>query len=394
MQIPVKKTVFLFTAAVLAAGLLAGCGKKKETDSGEPMPAPVESAAEEMTGLSAGISFPNETEERWKNDAAAISGMLKSHGYDAKILYAGDNTAQQNTDIESLVSGGVSLLIVAACDENGLVQSMTKAKEAGIPVIAYDRLIRNTDAVTEYVAFDDYLTGHLQAQFILDKLGLKEAETSKLYHMEFAAGDRSDLRQGYYFNGAYDTLRPFLESGALHVTSGEVTFSEAAADPVPADPNVKNSTGKTVADVQNERMKRILSEFYPDATQLDAVLCLDDEAAAGVIKAVGSGYYGKNDVIITGMGAADQNLSLIRDGKQSMTVSEFPERLHKVTAALAISIMKGESPDEVLIGKEGLADFIRYDTESYDNGTGVIEAYLAKPEVVTGKTLEAEGEKK
>ena len=84
------------------------------------------------------------------------------------------------------------------------------------------------------------------------------------------------------------------------------------------------------------------------------------------------------------------DIELIRDGKQSMTVVKPPERLHKITALLAVSILRGESPDSVLIEKANLGDDIRYDTESYDNGMGVVEAYAARPETVTSKTLEGE----
>ena len=388
-----KKAITIAAAAAVLAGLICGCGKKKTENLPVETSTLSEPEAEEMNGMKVGISFPDETSERWVSDANALRELFRSHGYDTKIVYAAQDAARQSSDISALAADGCNLLIIAAVDGNSLTSAMNTVKEAGIPVIAYDRLIRNTDAVADYVGFDDYEIGQMEAKFILDKLGIKGTDTAKVHHIEFAAGDKADLRQGYYYNGAYDVIHPYLDSGALQIMSGEQMFADAICDVQGANENQgdkKNPTAYTVSDLAAARMKRILTDAYPDATQLDAVLCTDDDTAAGVIKAVSSGYSGKNQVVITGMGGSESALSLIRDGKQGMTVTKPPERLHNITAALAISIMKGESPDATLIARNNLGEIIRYDTESYDNGMGVIEAYLAQPVTVTAKTLEGE----
>ncbi len=387
----IRKLGILLAAAALGACICCGCGKKEQEDQGTSLSVASEPENEAMTGETVGISFPDESDPRWTADAVELTALLKSHGYDTKVLYCGGSAEQQSRDIDSMIASDCRLLIISAADTGGLTSVMQRVKEAGIPVIAYDRLIRNTDAVTDYVGSDDYSVGVMQAKYILDRLGLKEAETSKVYSIEFAAGDKADPGQGYYFNGAYDTLKPYFDSGALQIPSGETMFADAVCDVAAANEGAdKNAQEKTVQDLAADRMKRILQRSYPNAEQLDAVLCTDDAAAAGVIKAVGSSYSGKNQVVITGMGGGDQALSLIRDGKQSMTVVKPPERLHKITALLAVSILRGESPDSVLIEKANLGDDIRYDTESYDNGMGVVEAYAARPETVTSKTLEGE----
>lgn len=387
-----KRVLSLIIVGALCASFVSGCGAKKEEVQPQ-IPADTGSTVEEvaMTGKTVGISLPDESVLRWSLDGEALKQLFRSQGYEAKVSYAGGSAEQQGRDIDAFVSGSCDLIVVAAADETGLTSSMGRVKEAGIPVISYDRLVRNTDALTAYVAFDDYMVGQLEAQFLLDSLGLKDAETSKVYHIEFAAGDKADLRQGYYYNGAYDVLKPFLDSGALTVTSGENMFSDAVCDVAAANAasaETKNPQVKTAADLAAERMKRILSDAYSDALQLDAVLCTDDAAAAGVIKAVGSEYSGKNQVLITGMGAEDANLALIADGKQKMTVFEPTDLLRNVTVELGISLMKGESPDGTLIEKKGFGEFCRYDTESYDNGMGVIKAYLAYPVVVTADNVQ------
>ena len=380
------RALALSAAAVIA---LVGCGKKKEQ---APQTAPAEVAAPaaqvEMTGMKVGISLPDETVQRWADDGTALQTMFRQKGYDAEVIYAAGSPEQQVRDVKSLAGSSCNLLIIAAVDGGNLSAAMETVRESGIPVIAYDRLIEKTDVVTEYVAFDDYKVGELEAHFILDSLGLKDAGTSKVHHMEFAAGDKSDKRQGYYFNGAYDTLKPFLDSGALQISSGQYTFSEAVSAPKPLQEGEKPEKAETVSSVSENRMKGILSESYSGANTLDAVLCTDDAAAAGVMKALKSGYSGKNEVYVTGFGATEENRQSLLDGQQSMSVFAQPEKLRAITVDLAVSLMKGESPDETLIERGGYGDFCRYDTESYDTGMGVIASYLVEPVVMTKANAE------
>ncbi len=382
-----KKILSVVIVSALALSL-PGCGSKKKNQAEAVSTAESAENIVAMTGQKAGISLPDETVSRWAEDGKSLQQLFRQHGIEASVSYAEGSAEKQAQDISGFISGGYDILIVAAVDENALASVTDRAGEAAIPVIAYDRLIRGTSAVTEYVAFDDYLAGHLMAQYVLDSLGLRDVDSSKIHCIEFAAGDKADLRQGYYYNGAYDTLRPYLDSGALEVLSGEETFSQAVCDLTVEPVEGKEPEPKTAEGEAEARMKRILSETYSGERPLDAVLCTDDGAARGVAKALGSGYSGKNDVIVTGMGAEEENLALIRDGRQSMTVLEQAEYLRELTVSLCVSLLQGESPDATLLQRTPRGDVFRYDTESYDNGRGVLEAYLAAPVVVNADNID------
>ena len=92
---------------------------------------------------------------------------------------------------------------------------MDEAADAGIPVISYDRLIKS-DAVSYYISFDNYTVGTLQGQYVVDTLDLDNAG-DKTYNIEFTAGDPADNNAGYFFNGAFDVLKPYIDAGTLNV---------------------------------------------------------------------------------------------------------------------------------------------------------------------------------
>ena len=175
--------------------------------------------------------------------------------------------------------------MVAAIDGEALSQVLASAKEAGIPVISYDRLIMNTDAISYYISFDNYTVGKLQGQFVADQLDLANAG-DKTYNIEFTAGDPADNNATYFFNGAYDTLKPYLDAGTLVVPSGQTEFDQVA-------------TAQWDTSTAMKRFQNILGSYYSDGTQLDVALCSNDSTALGVTQAIESDYAGSNQVIIT-----------------------------------------------------------------------------------------------
>ena len=163
----------------------------------------------------------------------------------------------------------------------------------------------NTKAVDYYVSFDNYTVGVLQGQFVVDKLGLDVKDTSKTYNIEFTAGDPADNNAGFFFNGAFDTLKPFIDAGILKIVSGQSKFEEVA-------------TASWDTTTAMNRMQNILASYYSNGTQLDVALCSNDSTALGVTQAIESDYAGKNQPIITGQDGDEANLANIIDGKQSM----------------------------------------------------------------------------
>ena len=202
-----------------------------------------------------GISMPTQSLERWNRDGSYLEEQFKAAGYDVELTYSDNETDRQVNDIQNLISDGVNLLVVAAIDGEALNTVMDEAADAGIPVIAYDRLIKS-DAVSYYISFDNYTVGTLQGQYVIDTLDLDNAG-DKTYNIEFTAGDPADNNAGYFFNGAYDTLKPYLDAGTLNVVSGQTDFDSVA-------------TAAWDTQTALERMQNILASYYADGTTATA----------------------------------------------------------------------------------------------------------------------------
>lgn len=351
-----KKILALFLALMMVLSL-AACSDGGKKDDGKK---------------TVGISMPTKSLERWNRDGSYLKDEFEKAGYNVELTYSDNNVTQQNNDIDNLVAKEVDLLIVAAIDGEALTQTLNNAKENGIPVIAYDRLIMNTNAISYYVSFDNYTVGKLQGEYIEKALDLKNAG-GKSYNIEFTAGDPADNNARFFFNGAFDVLKPYIDAGTLKVVSGQTAFEQVA-------------TAQWNTDKALERMQNILASFYSDGTVLDAVVCSNDSTAMGVAQAIGSDYKGGNVPFITGQDGDIANLRNIVDGKQSMTVYKNVANEAEATLELAKAILDGKKPGAELA--ESLKIECAFDTESYDNGTGKIPSYLLVPSVVTKDNLQ------
>lgn len=378
-----RKLVSAVLSVAMVATLLAGCGSDPTTntassDAAETEEATDDAAAEETTddaaaeetasaGGKVGIAMPTKSLERWNRDGSYLEEQFKAAGYEVEVTYSDNDTEQQNNDIQNLIADGVDILIVAAIDGEALSSTLDEAASQGIPVISYDRLIMNTEAISYYVSFDNYTVGKLQGEYIESTLDLANAG-DKVYTMEITAGDPADNNAGFFYQGAMDVLNPYIEAGTINVVSGQTEFEEVA-------------TAAWSTDTALDRMQNLLASYYADGTQLDIALCSNDSTALGVTQAIESDYAGENSVLVTGQDGDVANLKNLLDGKQSMTVYKAVANEAVVTLSLAQAILNGETPDA------GLTDSFdcecAYDTESYDNGTGVIPSYLLVPDVVT-----------
>lgn len=303
-----KKFLALALSLVMALSLVAcgGSSTEEPADEGETAESG-ETGGETGGSGKIGIAMPTKSLERWNRDGSYLQEQFESAGYEVELTYSDNDVTQQVNDIENLISDGVDLLIVAAIDGESLTTVLDSADEAGIPVISYDRLIMNTKAIDYYVSFDNYTVGVLQGQYVIDTLGLDLNDTSKTYNIEFTAGDPADNNAPFFFNGAFDTLKPYIDAGILNIVSGQTAFEEVAT-----------ATWDTATAMN--RMQNILASYYSDGTQLDVALCSNDSTALGVTQAIESDYAGSNQPIITGQDGDEANLKNIVDSKQSMTV--------------------------------------------------------------------------
>lgn len=366
-----KRLISLMLAGALTAALTAACGNAQPGD-GTSAPA----SGKEEGAQTVGISMPTKTLERWNRDGSYLQKQFEDKGFKVKLTYSDNKSDQQVKDLEGLIADKVDLLIVAAIDGQTLATVLADAKAESIPVIAYDRLIMDTDAISYYVSFDNYKVGQLQGQYVIDALGLDNAG-GKSWNIEFTAGDPADNNAPFFFGGARDVLQPYLDQGILKVPSGQTEFSQVA---------IKQwDTAAAMTRFQN-----VLASNYSDGTRLDVALCSNDSTALGVTQAIASDYAGSNQVLITGQDGDEANLANIVDGKQTMTVYKAVANEAVATLDLGMAILSGKEPDGELIKSAGWSFDCVYDTESYDNNVITVPSYLLTPTVVTGENIQKE----
>ncbi|MDO5136544.1 MAG: sugar ABC transporter substrate-binding protein [Eubacteriales bacterium] len=313
----------------------------------------VTAQAEESKGL-IGVAMPTQDLQRWNQDGENMKKELEAKGYEVDLQYAGNDVGTQVSQIENMIANGDQLLVIASIEGDSLGTVLAQAKENDIPVIAYDRLIMNTDAVSYYATFDNYLVGKTQGEYLVEALDLENQDGP--FNIEFVTGDPGDNNVNFFFNGAMDVLKPYIDEGKLEVPSGQMTKDEVA-------------TANWATETAQARFENILSSYYADGTNLDAVLASNDSTALGVVNALAANYTGEYPVI-TGQDCDIANMPSIIDGKQAMSV-------FKDTRTLASKVV--EMVDAIMTGSEAPVN----DTETYDNGTGVIPSYLCEPVAVT-----------
>lgn len=368
-----KKFLALALSLVMALSLVAcgGSSTEEPADEGETAESG-ETGGETGGSGKIGIAMPTKSLERWNRDGSYLQEQFESAGYEVELTYSDNDVTQQVNDIENLISDGVDLLIVAAIDGESLTTVLDSADEAGIPVISYDRLIMNTKAIDYYVSFDNYTVGVLQGQYVIDTLGLDLNDTSKTYNIEFTAGDPADNNAPFFYNGAMDVLKPYLDSGVLVCRSGQTDFDAVA-------------TAQWDTNTALDRAQNVLSSYYSGGETLDAWLCSNDSTALGVTQAVQSDYAGDNTVIITGQDGDVANLKNIVDGLQAMTVYKAVANEADATLDLAIAILAGDPVDQALIDNAGWDFEATLDTETYttSNSGHAATSILLVPETVT-----------
>ncbi len=371
-----KKLLALLLALVMVFAL-AACGSDPgtTTSTAPESGAPADDGDGESLGY-VGISMPTQSLERWNRDGSYLDEQFKAAGYDTMLTFANNETDQQVNDIQNMIADGVDLLVISAIDGEALNTVMNEAGEAGIPVIAYDRLIMN-DNVQYYVSFDNFSVGVLQGEFIRDALDLDNAAEGTSYNIEFTAGDPADNNAPFFFNGAFDTLKPYIDAGILNIVSGQTAFEEVA-------------TATWDTDTALARAQNILASYYADGTQLDAWLCSNDSTALGVTQAVQSDYAGSNTVIITGQDGDVANLKNIVDGLQSMTVYKAVANEAVATLDIAKAILAGDPVDQALIDAAGWDFDASLDTETYTTSTSghAATSVLLVPTTVTPDNYE------
>jgi putative multiple sugar transport system substrate-binding protein len=312
-----------------------------------------------------GVAMPTKSSERWIQDGDAVKKQLEDQGFKVDLQYAEDDIPTQVSQIENMITKGAEALIIASIDGTTLTSVLQDAADADIPVIAYDRLIRDTENVDYYASFDNFKVGQQQAWSVLNGLGLAELDGTPIegapagpFNVELFAGSPDDNNATFFWNGAMDVLQPLIDDGTLVVKSGQTDFEQAA---------ILRWDG----EVAQERMENILTSTYSDGSTVNGVLSPYDGLSRGIISALTDAGYavGEGWPVISGQDAELDSVKAINSGEQFATIFKDTRNLAEVAVKMATAILNGDEPEV-------------NNTEDYDNGKKVVPSYLLESQIV------------
>ena len=283
---------------------------------------------DDNTKSSVQILFPNPSSGIWKHVGELCAQLMREANYDVELHFCNDAN-DQVAQIKEAVEKNPAAIIIGAQDTGALAEPLALAKENGIPVIAYDRLIMHTDAISYYASFENNSVGEFQARYVEEKLNLKSGAGP--FTIEFIAGAADDTNSPLFFNGAFNYLKPYIDRGQLVVPSGQTDFRTVATD------------GWKPENAQR-RMTDILQKFYGGGKSLNVVIAANDDLADAFLKAQQSVGYSGAPTILTGQDAGANGVANIKAGKQSMTIYKDPEILCSKIVRMVKAVVEGSQP--------------------------------------------------
>lgn len=353
-----RKLFGLILAATMTVGLLTGCGGN--SNSSQSTNAPANNASDETAKSSAndgadaapasstangnvqvGIVLPTKDEPRWLQDQAQFESILGDAGFTNQVLFSQGSSATEKTNVETLISQGIEVLVICPHDGTAASAAVEEAKDAGVTVIAYDRLIKETEAVDYYVTFDSFAVGEAQGKYLIDNAPDGTGIPLYLY-----AGAATDNNAFIFFEGAWSVLQPKIADGTFVIANS----SEAVALQDKAELS-RDEEGKIIGQITTDwdfNVAKSKAEAHLTAAGADmkgdVLILAPNDGTSRSIADVFSIDKDITNYVITGQDSEKASVQYIIDGKQSMTVFKDARTLAADSVAMAVSILNGETP--------------------------------------------------
>jgi putative multiple sugar transport system substrate-binding protein len=344
--------------AIALLALTACASERSETSPSTNAGGSTEAAKGFAADALIGVALPAKTSQNWVLAGDLFTNGLKEAGFQSDVQYAGSSTtvADQQAQISAMVTKGAKVIVIGATDAAQLSTQVEAAKAAGATVIAYDRLIKNTQALDYYVAYDNFKVGELQGKALLD--GMKAKKPTGPYTIELFSGSSDDNNSAVFFDGAMSVLKPQIDSGDVVVGSGQTEIKQT-------------STDGWKAENAQRRMDSLLTSTYSSKT-LDGVLSPNDTLARAIITSVKGA--GKDIPVVTGQDSEPESVKSIVAGEQYSTINKDTRNLVKQSIQMVKDLQAGKAPEV-------------NDTKSYNNGVKVVPSYLLEPLIVTKENV-------
>jgi D-xylose transport system substrate-binding protein len=361
-----RTAAFPGIAAVIFAACTSG-GATAPPSAAQPSTAG-SVAPSQAAACTVGVSWNNFQQPRWAaHDEPNLKGTVEAGGGTYISADANLSAEQQLTDVDTLISQGAKVLILLAQDNKAVLPALQKAKDAGIPVIAYDRLIEDPGIL--YITFDNVLVGKAEAEAILAKVPEGNYVLIK--------GDPGDPNASTFLPQGWDEagLKAAVDADKIKILNGpDGTFTDA---------------WKTEKAQQN--MEAIIDKAVADGTKIDAILAENDSTALGVVGALTAKGYGFPP--LSGQDGDPANLNNVALGKQYVDVFKNANELGKTAGAAALELCKGTAmagltlPDGLIDPAVAPTAGLSAQAFTTPDGTSV-QSFILQPTPLTAENLQ------
>src|SRR5262245_26332332 len=294
----------LIGIGLISAGLFSACVKGHEGD--------VTRRVKGNGPLRIGFSMDTLKEERWQRDKALVEQRCKELGAQCEVLVADGSDATQVNQAESFLTKGVDVLIVAPHNGQVAAAIVEAAHRQNVPVISYDRLIRNAD-VDLYVSHQVVKIGQMQAQYALDH--------APKGNYVLIGGSQTDNNALLLMEGQMSVLQPAIDKGQIKIVAKQYAREWLAS----------------------EALRIMEDALTKNNNDIQAVVASNDGTAGGAVSALPPQLLGK--VLVTGQDAALDAVQRIVEGKQTMTIYKPIQPLAFAAVDSAIKLARGEKPE-------------------------------------------------
>lgn len=326
--------------------------------------------------LDIGIVLPTKDEDRWLADEAKFLELIEEKGYKAEIMYSQASAATEKANVEALIAKGIKVLIICPFDVAAAASTVEMAKEEGIQVISYDRLITGTEAIDYYVAFESIKIGEAMGQYLVDQAAAYGGSGLNLYLYSGALTDNNSFS---YFRGYWNSLQPKIADGTFIVRNSDVamkykdildlTHEQLYEIMQSVDTEWEPAHAKTLAEAD-------LTNAAKEEKALSFIIAPDDNTA----RAIGDAFLSDSDVEeyrLCGADGVEGSVQYIIDGKQDMTVYCNPEMITASAMELAEKLVNEEKVEtsEVIDNEAKEVPVLRSDVQTITRDN-IVEVFL------------------
>ncbi len=288
-----------------------------------------------LIGFSMGVT----REERWFEDRDLFIRRARELEANVSVTLSDYDINRQIAQIDNLISQGADVIVVIPADSEKISPVIEKAKQAGVKIIAYDRLIKNSD-IDLYISFDNVKVGTLQAESILSIV--------KKGNFAYIGGSPTDGNAAMLKEGTMNVLEPYIKNG-----------------------DIKLVIDKFTTDWKPEEAYKTIKEYLATGKSLDAVIAANDGTASGVIQALKEKKMA-GKVPVSGQDAELSATQRIIAGTQTSTVYKPINSLAYKAAEIAVALANDRIPET---------------TDVVDNGEKLVPSYLLEPIIVNKKNM-------